>query len=218
MTQFMGFPAGQGNFLQGTYPNQMGTAWPGMLANAEVNLVDSMPVVDEDGVYVGCGVAVVTLTPGARAGVNAQGVVSANASAVAYNFCGIVMRGQAGWCDEDNVPYVPFQKMAPIMRPERVGLRGWVKCVDATVDGGEVYWVIKNATPGNTRQIGSFTTSSLSGDAVQIPGLVFRSTQTAGDGIALVESTGGPSSSAPAYFTTTTTTSTSSTSTETTGE
>jgi hypothetical protein len=215
-SSFLGNPTGFGTFVQGSYPNQMGTALPGDLANAsERNFVDSLACLDPNGIYCGCAAFVLEGNIAERPGIGELAVVGANANSLARNFWGVPIRGQAGYADSNGIAFWPYQRMTPVARGQRGGSRVWVMCVDAVTDFDPVYVVIANAQAGNTRKIGSFTNSSaLSTDAILLANAQFRGTFPAGSAACLVEFFGkSDESNVPAPATTTSTTTTTTTTT-----
>ena len=173
--------------VQSSYPNQAATALPGQLVNAgETNLVDSAVVLGSNAIGAGLAAFYLSNTYNARTGVNQAGIQDAAnaltaATATAANFYGVAMRTQAGWSTGSNSPVWPTGIMAPVARSVRAACRVWVatSTIDTTADSDPVYVVVSNLVAGNTRTIGSFTNSAITGagntDTVLIPGAAFHS-------------------------------------------
>jgi hypothetical protein len=211
-SSFLGTSTGQGVFVQTTYPNQMGTALPGDLAYAsDRGLLDSLAVADTNGVYCGHACWLLDSPTYNRPGVGDIAVVSASfqgQTMSAKNFAGVVCRGQAGYCDANGVPFWPYERMAPIARPERAGCRVYVEIPEtiAVSRFDTVYAIISGAN------VDMF--SNVSTNAVPIANAAFISDAAIGDGQSVIEFFGRPdTSNLPTPATTTTTTSTTTTTT-----
>jgi hypothetical protein len=184
--------------VQSTYPNQMATALPGMLANAtDTNLVDSIVVASADGILAGRAAffaAQAASGANARSGINARTVINttgavAAGTATAANFAGVALRTLAGFSATAQAPLWPLNVLAPIARPARSGARLWVETsASDTIVIGDSVFVVTVAAAGYL--IGTFTNTNNSGGciAVLLYGATFQSNSAAST-VQLVEFT-----------------------------
>lgn len=185
--------------VQSTFYDQMATALAGDILSTDDNLIDGARINEANGVDVGLGVVESYTTTQPRAGVNNVQVALPSGATAATDFYGVVLRASAGWTRTTGVAYIPYDRMAPILRPGRAGGRVWVTASDTITAGDLVYLVRSNAVAGNTRSIGSFTnaaiTDGMSTDTVQLANASFRSAATTGQ-VVLIEFMGKPGATA----------------------
>lgn len=183
-------------FIQSAVYDQMGTAVEGRLANAsDINLCDSVSVGETNGVGVGLGVVIASLSGAKKVGINDEKItLPAGTEAAASALYGIVVRTDSGHTNADGRNYVAKEEMATVLRTARVGGRIWVKAQKALTAGGSLYWIIKNGT-SHTCEIGGFSgeaiTATVSGstvtDTLDVSTLATVKTAASAGGLALIE-------------------------------
>ena len=190
---YSGIPFGT---VQSAFFDQQATWLPGDIFASDNNMIDGVRINEADGINVGYGVVKSYTTTQPRAGIGNIQVALPGAGAAAADFYGIVLRNPgAGWTRTTGVPYVPYDRMAAIIRPDRAGGRVVVLASDTIAAGDLVYLVRSNAVAGNTKPIGSFTnaaiTDGMSTDTVQLANVLFRSAAVSGQSV-LIEFVGKP--------------------------
>lgn len=188
MTTYTGTAFGA---INSSYVDQMGTALPGDLAFASDNVLADSIIVDEaNGVSFGLGVIKAYNTTTARAGIANLTVKLPVGSESATDFAGIIVRSNAGQTDANGVGQVADGRTALVAKPNRAGLRMWVKAQATIAAGNDVYWIVKDDT-GHGLPIGSFTnaaiTVSATTDTVALTTAKFISAGSVASGIVLME-------------------------------
>lgn len=178
---YTGVPFGS---IQTSVYDQMGVAVDGGLYSAsDYNLVDSISVGETNGVGVGYGVVASLITGAIVGGINDREVKLPTSSSTAANFGGFVIRTQAGYTDASGNNYVPENRMASVLRADRVGGRIWIKMYDAFTADTNANWVVGTVSGIPTGRIAGAATAS---NTVALTNVKFRTTGVAGD-YALVE-------------------------------
>ena len=173
-------------FVQSAVYDQMGVSLPGRLANAsDINLCDSITVGEANGIEVGLGVSIATLSGAIKGGINSEQVKLPTSSSTATDFAGILIRTDTGRTDADGRNYMGYQEMGTVLRTARVGGRVWIKAYNQITAGGNIYW-IKNNASNSALPIGGFAGSAISEDTVQLGNVRVISGAAAG-GLALIE-------------------------------
>jgi hypothetical protein len=96
-----------------------------------------------------------------RQGLNNFGIHLPSGGEAETDLAGIVMRSTAGQVDASGNPIVAFDRMAAVARPNRAGLKLWVKDNIGNVNEEDsVYWIISNQT-GHSYPIGSFINAAI---------------------------------------------------------
>lgn len=172
-------------FVQSAVYDQMGVSLEGRLANAsDINLCDAVSVGETNGIGVGLGVAVASLSA-MKPGINSDQLKLPTAASTAADFAGILVRTDTGRTDADGNNYMGYKEIGTLLRKDRVGGRIWIKAQDAITTGGNLYWVVAD-TAGSGKKIGGFMGSNVSGDTVLIPGVKVVAGAAAGK-LALIE-------------------------------
>lgn len=177
-------------FVQSAVYDQMGIALEGRLANAsDINLCDAYSIGEANGVIVGRGVALSSISGAKKPGINDYKVVLPTSSSVATDFAGILVRTDTGRTDADGNNYMGYQEQGTVLRSARVGGRIWVKAYNTITAGGSIYWIIDNSV-NSAQPIGGFSGSAISAstdvDTVQLTNVRVVSGASAG-GLALIE-------------------------------
>ena len=173
-------------FIQSAIYDQMGVALEGRLANAsDINLCDSISVAEDNGIGVGYGVVIGTLSGAIKAGINDEKITLPTGSTTADKFGGIVVRTDSGHTDAANRTFVAKEEMATVLRAKRVGGRIWVKAQGAITTGGDIYWVIADDA-GSELTAGGFTGTAVSQKTVKLTDVTVVAGAAKG-GLALIE-------------------------------
>lgn len=177
-------------FVQSAVYDQMGVSLAGRLANAsDIDLCDAVSVGETNGIGVGLGVAVASLSGAKKAGINDTQLKLPTSSSLATDFAGILVRTDTGRTDADGNSYIGEKEIGTLLRSTRVGGRIWVKAYNTITAGGNIYWIIDNSV-NSAQPIGGFSGSAISADTdvdtVQLTNVKVISGASAG-GLALVE-------------------------------
>ena len=177
-------------FVQSAVYDQMGTALEGRLANAsDINLCDAYSIGEANGVIVGRGVALSSISGVKKPGINDYKVVLPTSSSTATDFAGILVRTDTGRTDAEGNNYMGYQEVGTVLRSARVGGRIWVKAYNQITTGGNIYWIIDNSVDSD-QPIGGFSGSAISDstdvDTVQLTNVRVVAGAAAGE-LALIE-------------------------------
>lgn len=188
MTTYTGTPFGA---INDKYVDQMGTALPGDFAFASDNVLADSIIVDEaNGIPFGYGVIKAYNTTAARAGIANITVKLPVGTESATDFAGIIVRSNAGQTNADGVAMVADGRTALVAKPNRAGLRMWVKAQATIAAGDDVFWIVKDDT-GHGLPVGTFTNAAItvSGetDTVALTTAKFISAGSVASGIVLME-------------------------------
>ena len=173
-------------FVQSAVYDQMGVSLEGRLANAsDINLCDAVSIGEENGIGVGLGVAVATLSGAIKPGINSEQLKLPTSESTAADFAGILVRTDTGRTDANGNNYMGYKEVGTLLRKERVGGRIWILAQDAITTGGNLYWVIAD-TANSGKKIGGFVGTAVANDTVLIPGVKVVAGAAAGK-LALIE-------------------------------
>lgn len=173
-------------FVQSAVYDQMGVSLEGRLANAsDINLCDAISIGEENGIGVGLGVAVATLSGAIKPGINSEQLKLPTSESTAADFAGILVRTDTGRTDANGNNYMGYKEVGTLLRKERVGGRIWILAQDAITTGGNLYWVIAD-TANSGKKIGGFVGTAVANDTVLIPGVKVVAGAAAGK-LALIE-------------------------------
>lgn len=168
-------------FVQSAVFDQMGVSLEGRLVNAsDINLCDAISVGETNGIGVGLGVSVASLSGAIKPGINSQQLKLPTSESTAADFAGILVRTDTGRTDADGNNYMGYKEMGTLLRKDRVGGRIWIKAQDAITAGGNLYWVIAD-TANSGKKIGGFVGTAVSNDTVLIPGVKVLNSAAAGE-------------------------------------
>ena len=173
-------------FVQSAVYDQMGISLAGRLANAsDINLCDAVAVGESNGIGVGLGVSVASLSGAKKPGINDTQLKLPTASSYATDFAGILVRTDTGRTDAEGNSYMGYQEIGTLLRADRVGGRIWVKAEGNITTGGSIYWIVAD-TANTGKKIGGFMGSNVSGDTVELTNIKVVAGATAGN-LALIE-------------------------------
>lgn len=173
-------------FVQDAVYDQMGISQEGRLANAsDINLCDAVSIGEENGIGVGLGVSISTISGAIKPGINSDQLKLPTSESTAADFAGILVCTDTGHTDADGRNYMAHKEMGTLLRKERVGGRIWIKAQDAITTGGNLYWVIAD-TANSGKKIGGFVGTAVANDTVLVPGVKVVAGAAAGK-LALIE-------------------------------
>ena len=145
---YNGFYGTKNGSAQTTYTDQPGVAIPGKLAFAsDINLCDSFPVSDANGVAAGRGVKAAAITDLTNPQALNESILLPVGSETVANFLGVVVFDQTMGSDfTTGAPGWNVGRIANVLKFNRVGGRIWVYAREAVTAGSStVNWI---TTPG----------------------------------------------------------------------
>lgn len=178
-------------FVQNTYTDQMGAAFPGDLySESDYNQIDHLSIDETAGIMVGLGVKRTFDTTATRQGANSDNAKLPTSAAADGDFYGILVRTHAGFSDANGDAYWPNDRSAPVARRGGAVTRVWVRAYGAVTAGNPCYWRKAELVTTNAAPLGALVDGAITGggntDTVVLTKAIFV-TSAADGGVALVE-------------------------------